>query len=70
MLTLHRRRRIGETITGLPAHQVNWRAANDPRVDDTFDAARGMVNGVALGLGLWALIGFVWWVVHLLATGA
>lgn len=69
MLTL-RTRREARTISGLAAHQVNWHAANDASSDDLFDAARGMVNGVAIGLGLWVLIGFVWWFVHLLATGA
>lgn len=68
MLTLHRRRRIAQTIVGLDAHQVNWRAANDPNMaDEPLDAARGMVNGVALGLAVWVLIGFVLWVVALLS---
>jgi hypothetical protein len=72
MFTLHSRRPPAQTISGLPAHQVNWRAANDPSLDDDdpMAGAHGIVNGVALGIACWVLIGFVWWVVHLLVTGA
>lgn len=72
MFTLHSRRPPAQTISGLPAHQVNWRAANDASLDDhdPLAGARGIANGVALGVACWVLIGFVWWIVHLLATGA
>lgn len=71
MLTL-RTRRPARTISGLDAHQVNWRAANDPSLDDDpFAAARGMVTGAILGVVAWAVLaGLTWWAVHLLVTGA
>jgi hypothetical protein len=73
MLTLYRRRPSAQTISGLPAHQVNWRAANDASLDDDdpLATARGIVTGVILGVAVWAILaGLAWWVVHLLATGA
>ncbi len=65
-----RTRRPARTISGLHAHQVNWHAANDHDVDDPLATARGLVNGVLLGVALWIVAGFAWWIVHLLATGA
>jgi hypothetical protein len=64
VLTLHKRRRIGGTVTYTTnRHAQSWRdqAAND----DGLDAARGILLACALGALAWAVIGgLLWWAVE------
>ncbi len=68
MLTLHRKRRIGGTVViDRTPHDRHYRACNADRFeDDGMNAARGLVNGLVIGLACWALLALGVWALSFL----
>jgi hypothetical protein len=68
---MHRKRRIGGTVTrDTSPHAMHYRACNsdkfDPAEDDALRAARGIINALVIGAALWALLALGVWALSML----
>jgi hypothetical protein len=66
MSTLHRRRRVGDTVTyDINRHSQSWRSAND----EPLSTSRELLWVLAAAAALWLVAaGLLAWVLHLLVV--
>ncbi len=66
MSALHRRRRVGDTVTySIDRHAQHWRACND----DPLDTSRELMLTLAAAAVLWLVAaGLLAWALHLLVA--
>lgn len=56
--------RLAQAMTGrFSCSEPNLQVIDKPRPDDGLDAARGIVNGIALGIPIWTIVAWVWEIV-------
>lgn len=64
---------VGRTTSGIEAHARYYRACANDEPDEPFAVARGIVNGVLLGVPCWfavaAIVGVCWWAFECFVRG-